>query len=196
MCSRQILGLSNFLYIKANEMGGVRRHLRRRVTCKEKIQFKYTDYSYEAIKFFVDCMHMIEPDPTDVTLLLEVLDFTHSEGKTDFDSFERYLSKRLMGALLESSFPTGTELLIAAFLSKVENLHEAYQKKLARGLTREFYAHLFCDFDMDSDLNQKLIQMCVFKGILPDNTRKSIVFTLTMFGEDLNRIYKIPTSFE
>ena len=171
---------------KANETGGV----------KEKIEFKYPDYSWAAVKFFLDSMHMIEPDPTDVTVLLEVLDLAHWEGKTDFDSFERYLSKRLMGAILESSFPTGTELLIAAFLSKVDNLNETYQKKLAEKLNREFYAHLFCDFDMDSDLNRRLIQMCIFKGIFRNNTRKSVVYTLTIFAEDLNRIYQLPSSFK
>ena len=186
LCSRQLLGLSDFLYIKANEMGGV----------KEKIQFDYTNYSFAAVKFFLDCMHQIEPEPTDVSIVLEALDLAHWEGKTDFDSFERYLSKRFMAAIMESSFPIGTELLIAAFLSKVDNLDEDYQKKIAQKLGRDFYAHVYCDFDMDSTLNQRLIEMCVFKGIVPNNTRKSVVFTLTNFGEDLVRIYELPSSFE
>ena len=87
---------------------------------ENKFDFKYTDFSKAAVKYFLDCMHMIEPEKTDITIMLEVLDLAHSEGKTTYDSFERYLSKRLMSAILGSSFPTGTELLIAAFLSKVE----------------------------------------------------------------------------
>ena len=55
----------------------------------DQISFKYTDYSWAAVKFFLDCMHMIEPDPTDITIVLEALDLAHWEGKTDFDSFER-----------------------------------------------------------------------------------------------------------
>ena len=99
-----------------------------------------------------------------------------------------------MAAVLESSFSTGTELLIAAFLSKVDNLNEDYQKKLAKKLSRDFYAHVYCDFDMDSNLNHRLIEMCVFKGIFPNSTRKSVISTLTMFGEDLLRIYELPSS--
>ena len=62
MCSRQILGLSDLLYKKANRMGGI----------DDPIQFKYTDYSFAAVKFFIDSMYRVEPGPTDVTLILEV----------------------------------------------------------------------------------------------------------------------------
>ena len=186
MCGRQTLGLSDFLYKKANKTGGL----------QDQIEFKYTDYRLEAVKYFLDCMHMIDPEPNDITILLEVLDLSHSEGKTTYDSFERNLSKRLMSTILESSFSTGTELLIAAFVSKVDNSHEKYQKKLAGKLTEDFYAHLFCRFDMSNDLNKQLIEMCIGKGIFADETRKSVVYTLTMFGEDLERIYGLPSSFE
>ena len=120
----------------------------------------------------------------------------HSEGKTTYDSFERNLSQRLMTVVLSSSFSTGTELLIAAFLSKVDNLHEEYQKNLAKRLTREFYAHLFCEFDMSTDLHMQLIKMCVRKGIFVDDTHEKVIYTLTMFGQDLQRIYASPTLFE
>ena len=162
----------------------------------DAISFEYTDYSLAAVKLFLDCMHQIEPNPTDVTIILETLDLAHWEGKTDFDSFERYLSKRLMATIMESTFPTGTELLIAAFLSKVDNLNEDYQKKLAKKLSRDFYAHVYCDFDMESNLNQTLIEMCVLKDIFPNSTRKSVMSTLTIFGEDLLQIYELPSSFE
>ena len=59
----------------------------------EKIQFKYPDHSHEAMKYFLDCLHMIDPAPTDLTTILEVLDLTHSEGKTTYNSFERNLSQ-------------------------------------------------------------------------------------------------------
>ena len=186
LCGRQVLGLSDFLYIKANETGGV----------KEKIQFDYTPFRREAVKYFLNCMHQIDPDPNDITIILEVLDLAHSEGKTTFDSFERRLSGRLMSAILNESFPVGTELLIAAFLTKVDNLQEKYQKKLAVKLTEDFYTHLFSRFDISSDLNKQLIEMCVAKGVFDDNTRKSVLYTLTMFGEDLERIYALPSSFE
>ena len=139
---------------------------------------------------------MIEPDPTDITIILEVLDLAHSEGKTTYDSFERHLSGRLMSPILESSFTIGTELLIAAFLSKVDHCHEKYQRKLAGNLTEDFYTHLFSRFDISNALNKQLIEMCIRKGIFDDNTRKSVVYTLSMFGEDIERIYAVPSSFE
>ena len=139
---------------------------------------------------------MIEPDPTDITIILEVLDLAHSEGKTTYNSFERYLSKRLMSTISDEPVSTGTELLIAAFLSKVDNLHEDYQQRLSGKLTEEFYAHLYCRFDMFGDLNKQLIEMCVRKAIFENNTRKSVIYTLTTFGEDLQRIYRLPSSFE
>ena len=161
----------------------------------------YTDYRREAVKYFLDCMHMITPDPTDITIILEVLDLAHSEGKTTYDSFERNLSERLMAAVLDEPLPNGTELLVAAFLSRVDNLHThlqyvEYQQKAAGNLTREFYAHLYCDFDMAGELNHQLIELCIFKGIFDDDTHKSVIFTLTMFGKDLQRIYGLPFSFE
>ena len=185
-CGRQTLGLSDFLYIKANETGGV----------KEKIKFDYTDYRWEAVKYFLDCMHQITPDPTDITIILEVLDLAHSEGKTTYGSFESHLSGRLMRTVLGSSFPVSTELLIAAFLHKVDNLHEEYQKMLAGKMTEDFYTHLYTRFDISNDLNKQLIEICIAKGILDDNTRKSVIYTLSMFGEDLQRIYALPSSFE
>ena len=187
MCDRQTLGLSDFLYKKANKTAA---------NVNEKIEFDYTKYRREAVKYFLDCMHMIDPDPTDITIILETLDLAHSEGKTTYDSFERHLSGRLMKAVLRESFEIGTELLIAAFLSKVDNLHESYQKKLAGKMTKDFYIHLFSEFDMSSGLNKQLIEMCIGKGIFDDNIRKSVVYTLTIFGEDLERIYALPSSFE
>ena len=187
MCDRQTLGLSDFLYKKVNKEGPC-------VT--DKVEFKYTDYRHEAVKYFLDCMHMIDPAPTDITIILEALDLVHAEGKTTYGSFERHLSSRLMSTVLETSFPTGTELLIAAFLSKVDNLHEEYQRKLARKLPHEFYTHLYREFDMTSALNKQLIEMCIGKGILNENTRKCVVYTMAMFGEDIERIYSTPASFE
>ena len=190
LCSRQTLGLSDFLYEKANKVSNF----------ENKLEFVYTDYRREAVKYFLDCMHMITPNPTDITVILEVLDLAHSEGKTTYDSFERNLSERLMTAILDEPLPIGTELLVAAFLSKVDNLHNAqyveYQQKAAGNLTREFYAHLYCDFEMTSELNHQLIELCIFKGIFTDSTHKSVIYTLTMFGKDLQQIYGLPLSFE
>ena len=67
---------------------------------KEKIEFDYTPFRREAVKYFLDCMHQITPDPTDITIILEVLDLAHSEGKTTYGSFESHLSGRLMRTVL------------------------------------------------------------------------------------------------
>ena len=186
LCSRQTLGLSDFLYKKANKMSNF----------ENKFEFKYTDYSHKAVKLFLDCMHMIEPPPTDITLILEVLDLAHSEGKTTYDSFERYLSGRLISAILEEALPIGSELLVAAFLLKVDNLHEKYQQKLAMKLSRDFVTHLFYEFDITSSVNQRLIEMCISKGVFDDNQAKTVIYTLGQLGKDIHRIYGLPSSFE
>ena len=100
LCSRQTLGLSDFLYKKANKMSNF----------ENEFKFKYTDYSHKAVKLFLDCMHMIEPPPTDITLILEVLDLAHSEGKTTYDSFERYLRSRLILCMHFSRLLEGIEI--------------------------------------------------------------------------------------
>ena len=188
LCSRQVLGFSDFLYFKARKMGS---------NVEDKIQFDYTKYSHEAVKFFLDSLHMIDPPPTDIAIVLEVIDLAHSEGQTVmYDSFERKLSKRLMSALLESTFSTGIELLIAELLSKVDNLHEEYEQKVGKDLTRDFCSDLFYDFDLSSDPNKQLIEMCLSKGVFDDCSRKSVLYTLTEYGQGLQRLYKIPSSFE
>ena len=163
---------------------------------ENKLEFKYTDYSHASVKYFLDCMHMIKPRPTDITIILEVLDLAHSEGKTTYDSFESYLSERLMCAILKESLSIGTEILIAAFLSKVDNLHQLYQQQLAGKLTQEFYSQLFCEFDMSSQLNSRLIEMCICKGIFEDSQHKTVVYTMMTFGKDLKQFYGLPSSFE
>ena len=187
MSDRQTLGLSDFLYKKVNQMGPC---------ITDKVEFNYTDYRHEVVKYFLDCMHEIKPDPTGITTILEVLDLTYWEGKTTVDSFERHLSGRLMKTILEAQFPTGTKLLIAAFLSKLDNMSEEYQRKLARDLTPEFYKSLFSDsyFDMTSDPNKQLIQICIDKGIFKDNTHQSVVYTLAMFARDVERIWSTPST--
>ena len=107
------------------------------------------------------------------------------------------LSERLMSAVLEEPLPLATELLIAAFLSKVDNLHEKYQKQLTGKLTKDFYYHLYHKFDISSDLNKRLIEMCIAKGILSDNKHMTVIYTMSMFGQDLQRIYGgVPSSFK
>ena len=106
------------------------------------------------------------------------------------------LSKRLMIAVFGEPLPLGTELLVAAYLSKVDNLHELYQQRLTGKLTKEFYHHLFREFDISSDLNQRLVEMCIGKGIFEDNNHKSVIYTMSLFGQDLQRIYAVPTAFK
>ena len=133
-------------------------------------------------------MHLIKPEPTDLSTLLEVIDFAHFEGKTTYKSFEFNLVKSLIETFLEKSLPVGTELLISLYLSSVDNMSDNYQRKVAETLSDDSVSRLFYHFDMASGLNKRLIQMCVDKGLFTDESQHSIVFTLMLHGKELQAL--------
>ena len=63
-------------------------------------------------------------------------------------------------------------------------------------MTRQFCVDLNYDFDLSSNPNKQLIEMCVCKGIFDDCSRKSVLYILTEYGQDLQRLYEIPSSFK
>ena len=86
---------------------------------------------------------------------------------------------------MKSSLPLGTELLISAFFAKVDNFDDQYQQKVAQKVTKEAVAFLFYELDLNNALNKRLIEMCVQKKIFADNSQQSVVFTLLMYGKEL-----------
>ena len=92
----------------------------------------------------------------------------------------------LMDSVLQSTLPLGTELLVSAYLAKVDNLtDDRYQQKVAAKLTPEAVSLLLYKFDMKNELNKRLIELCVIKGIFADDSQHSVVFTLLMYGKEL-----------
>ena len=142
-----------------------------------------TPYS---VKFFLDCLHLIPARPVDLATILEVVDFCQFEGKTTYESFEVDLVEGLIDSVLQSSLPLGTELLVSAFLAKVDSLtDDRYQQKVAEKLTPEAVSLLLYKFDMKNELNRRLIELCVTKGIFADDSHQSVVYTLMMYGKEL-----------
>ena len=130
---------------------------------------------------------MIPAGPTDIITLIECVDFAQFEGKTTYDSFEVELVDRLMDSVVKTKLPLDTELLIAAFLDKVDNLtDDRYQQKVARKLKQGGVSSLFfAELDMNNTLNKRLIAMCVKKKVFADDSLQSVVYPLMMYGKYL-----------
>ena len=152
------------------------------------LKFHYPNHSKAAVKFFLDSLHQIKPGPVDLPTVLEVVDFAHYEGKTTYNYFERCLVGRLMDPIMEKSLPVGTELLIAAYLSRVDNFVNTYQEKVARKLTKDLVASLIYDFDGSTKINQCLIDMCVSKRIFWAENQNFVTVSLMMFGKKLQEL--------
>ena len=93
-----------------------------------------------------------------------------------------------MACIMKTDFPVGTELLISAYLSHVDNLENIYQSKVARKLTKESVSFLIYDFDIESTLNKRLISMCIAKHIFADSTHRSVVYSLMMYGIEIQEL--------
>ena len=82
-------------------------------------------------------MHLIKPGKVDLAVVLECIDLAHSEGKTDWQSFERRLSAELLYTIMVASLPICTKLLINTFLNRVDNFNDTYQTCLMRLLNKQ-----------------------------------------------------------
>ena len=151
------------------------------------LKFDYTDYSRACVKLFLDCLHLIPAGPIDIATILECVDFCQYEGKASYDSFEVELVERLMTPIMKATLPLGTKLLICGYLTKVHNFDNRYQSKVAKNLTKEAVSFLLYDFDTDNALNKRLIEMCVQKKFFANDSKKSVIFTLVMYGKELHQ---------
>ena len=180
LCSRQVLGSSDFFYFKANSMAA---------NVKDKLKFDYTNFSHASVKLFLDSLHLINPGPVDIAIVVECIDFVHFEGKTSsYDSFERHFAAALVDSIMKIQLPVGTELLISAYLSCVGDLNSAYQRKLMEELTEKDVAFLFYNFDFKCKTNQSLIKMCATKALFDDKSDDFIVFNLMKYGKELQNL--------
>ena len=122
----------------------------------------------------------------DVGTLVEVIDFCQFEGKTTYDSFEVDLVERLMESVMKTSLPLSTELLVSAYLTKVDNFDDdRYQQKVAEKLTKDAVSSLVFEFDTNGALNKRLIALCLQKGVFADDSQNSVLITLLMYGKEL-----------
>ena len=175
LCSRRILGNSDFLWDKMEIMGEF----------GNALEFDYIKYSWASVKLFLDCLHLIPAGPTDVATLIETVDFCQFEGKTTYDSFELEMMERLMDSVMKTTLPLGTELLISAYLSKVDNFDDRYQQKVVEKITKEAVSTLVFDFDVESELNKRLVALCVQKGVFADNSQEMVLVRILMYGKEL-----------
>ena len=140
-----------------------------------------------AVKLYLDSLHLISAGSTDITTVLECIDFAQFEGKTTYDSFEVDLVEELMDSIMNTSLPLCTELLISAYLHRVDNLDERYQLRTAEKLTQKAV-----NFE-DNALNTRLIEMCISKAIFEDGphcfSNPSVFSILEMYKHELMEFY-------
>jgi len=178
LCSRQILGQSDYFYLQANA----------RTNFGNPLTFNYPDYSQDTIKFFLDCMYCIKPVPVHITKILEIVDFLQYEGKTIYDSFERLLVERILDAINKKTHSLGTQLLIAIILSRADNFTNTFQQKVAKKLTKGSFGSLFTEFDASSKLNRCLIELCVEKEIFKDDIQHYVTMQLMIYCRKLQEL--------
>ena len=175
LCSRQVLGSSEFFYFKTKNMAA---------NVNDKLEFDYTNYSHASVKLYLDSLHLIKPDSVDIAVVVECIDFVQFEGKTVlYDSFERDFIASLLDSIME--LPVGTELLISAYLSCVGDCDNVYQQNVMTKLTEKDVASLFYDFDVTCESNQRLIKMCAAKAFFEDKSDDFILFSLMKYGKKL-----------
>ena len=175
LSSQWILGHSEFFRDKMAKMSEFGNALR----------FDYTDYSWASVKLFLDCLHLIPTGSVSIATLAEVVAFCQFEGKTTYDSFEVDLVEGIMTSIMKTKLPLGTELLISAYFARVDNLDDRYQLSVAKKMTKDEVSSLFYGFDINNELNKRLIAMCVKKGIFADDSHNTVLITLMMYGKEL-----------
>ena len=149
------------------------------------LKFDYTDYSWASVKLFLDCLHLIPTGPVDLATLIEVVCFCQFEGKTTYDSFEVDLVERIMTSVMKTTLPLGTELLISAYLAKIDDFNDQYQLKVAEKVTKEAISSLLFEFNMNSALNKRLIALCAKRGVFADESKNTVLITILMYGKEL-----------
>ena len=134
---------------------------------------------------YCDALYLIQPGETQVWTILECIDFCHFEGKTLLSVFERELAKGLTKSLFSTAYTVGSELLICAYLSTVDNFDNKFEEKLIEKLTPASLRAPLLQHEASTDINEGLITLCVTKGLLLDETLNSVEVYLQEYGQTL-----------
>ena len=170
LCSRQVLGMSEFFYFKAKNMAA---------NINDQLEFDYTNFSHASVKLFLDSLHLIKPGPIDVAIVVECIDFIQFEGKTTlYDSFEREFAAGLLDSIMNLELPVETELVVSAYLSCVGDLDESYQQKVMMNVYNYDVSCLSDNFDLECNSNQRLIKMCASKTFLGEKTDDLLLYLM------------------
>ena len=131
----------------------------------------------------------------DLATVLLFVDLAQHRGRSNRGRLQSCVVDQLLDSILKKSLPIGTELLIAAYLSRV-NFTNIYQQKVAKKLTRYSFTTLIYDFDCSTKLNQRLIQMCVEKEIFSDAGDNNVTVTLMMYAKKLQELQSLAADVE
>ena len=93
-----------------------------------------------------------------------------------------------MVCISRKSLSLGSQLLICLFLSRVDNLSNTFQQKVAKRITKSSIAELFIDFEPTSRLHRHLIEICMDKGVFNDDNLYYIKMQLMIYGRKLQEL--------
>ena len=170
-------------------MLGFSKWFHEQINCREQygnqLEFNYENYSRSAVKLFTDGLHLLQPGPTDITVIVECVEFLQFEGKPKSSVFERMMIERLLTSLITAAeLPLASELLICLYLSKVDDFEDnLFLRSLTDKLTEENVGSLLFKFDATDELTMSLIKMCASKQLLDDCKNDFCLYSLMKYGK-------------
>ena len=96
--------------------------------------------------------------------------------------------ERIMDAINKKTLSLGTELLVAAILSRADNFTNTFQQRVAKKLTKDSAGILFREFDVSKGLNRRLIRTCVNKEIFDDDNDYYVKVQLMIYCKKLQEL--------
>ena len=171
-----MLGLSKWFHeqIRGREVHG------------NQLDFNYKSYSRAAVKLFTDGLHLLQPGPTDIPVIVECVEFLQFEGKPKSSVYERMMIERLLTSLLKAELPLASELLICLCLSKADDFEDnLFLRSITEKLTEESIGTLLLKFDATDELIASLIEICNSKQLLDGCGMDACLYSLLKYVKKL-----------
>ena len=126
----------------------------------DDLSIDYTSFTTAAIKLFLDLLHHIQIDIEEIELhvVLELLCFLHSEGKTMISELETKLADYLYDTLTMRDMTDDMILLVAYILSTFDNSNSKFEDSRASKIEISKVVEGLVKFDARSDQYSPILQ--------------------------------------
>ena len=130
----------------------------------------YPTVTTSAIKEFTNCLCQVDfdADSMELPLVLELLFFLHYEGKTKISGLEEKIADYLYNELSTRVMPADVFLMVACFLSILDNPSLQFEDKKANQYTAESVKNVIFAFDVDSEPYSSIIKrgFVIFNAVI------------------------------